>query len=53
MDLDTALREHFGFAAFRPGQRDACFTGEYPLDGTDGKANGKFALEGELPLVRA
>src|SRR5258708_5329481 len=24
MDLDAALREHFGFAAFRPGQRDAC-----------------------------
>jgi amidophosphoribosyltransferase len=32
---------------------DACFTGEYPLRDTDGKANGKFALEGELPLVRA
>ena len=28
---------------------DACFTGEYPLDGTDGRANGKFALE--LPLA--
>src|SRR5919205_993082 len=24
MDLDTALREHFGFAGFRPGQREAC-----------------------------
>jgi amidophosphoribosyltransferase len=32
---------------------DACFTGEYPLDGTAEGANGKFALEGELPLVRA
>jgi amidophosphoribosyltransferase len=32
---------------------DACFTGEYPLDGTDGRASGKFALERELPLVRA
>jgi amidophosphoribosyltransferase len=32
---------------------DACFTGEYPLQDTDGKANGKFALENELPLVRA
>jgi amidophosphoribosyltransferase len=31
---------------------DACFTGEYPLAGTDGKANGKYALERELPLVR-
>ena len=31
---------------------DACFTGEYPLERTD-EANGKFALEGELPLVRA
>jgi ATP-dependent DNA helicase RecQ len=24
MDLDRALREHFGFAGFRPGQREAC-----------------------------
>ena len=32
---------------------DACFTGYYPLAGTDGRANGKFALEHELPLVRA
>ncbi|MFN8632125.1 MAG: hypothetical protein U0838_17945 [Chloroflexota bacterium] len=31
---------------------DACFSGEYPLART-GEANGKFALEGELPLVRA
>jgi amidophosphoribosyltransferase len=31
---------------------DACFSGEYPLRGT-AEANGKFALEGELPLVRA
>ncbi|MFN8174702.1 MAG: amidophosphoribosyltransferase [Solirubrobacteraceae bacterium] len=31
---------------------DACFSGEYPLAGTAG-ANGKFALESELPLVRA
>jgi amidophosphoribosyltransferase len=31
---------------------DACFSGEYPLAGTD-DANGKFALEGSLPLVRA
>src|SRR5918992_5425113 len=23
MQLDTALREHFGFPAFRPGQREA------------------------------
>ena len=29
---------------------DACFSGEYPLEGTDA-ANGKYALE--LPLVRA
>jgi amidophosphoribosyltransferase len=29
---------------------DACFSGDYPLAGTD-RANGKFALE--LPLVRA
>jgi amidophosphoribosyltransferase len=35
---------------------DACFSGEYPLDGT-GEANGKYALEepagSTLPLVRA
>jgi len=32
---------------------DACFSGEYPLAGTE-DAGGKFALEGaELPLVRA
>ncbi len=31
---------------------DACFSGEYPLAGTE-SANGKFALEAELPLVRA
>ena len=31
---------------------DACFTGEYPLADTD-QANGKFALESGLPLVRA
>ena len=31
---------------------DACFSGEYPLDGTE-EANGKFALESALPLVRA
>jgi amidophosphoribosyltransferase len=30
---------------------DACFTGDYPLDGTDGRATGKFALE--LPLAPA
>jgi amidophosphoribosyltransferase len=31
---------------------DACFSGEYPLAGTE-DANGKFALEHELPLVGA
>jgi amidophosphoribosyltransferase len=44
------------YEAIRSGREthcDACFTGEYPLDGTDGRASGKFALEGELPLVRA
>jgi amidophosphoribosyltransferase len=39
--------------ATRETHCDACFTGDYPLQDTDGKANGKFALEGELPLVRA
>src|SRR5918992_5448351 len=32
MQLDTALREHFGFPAFRPGQREAC---EAALAGQD------------------
>jgi amidophosphoribosyltransferase len=31
---------------------DACFSGDYPLAGTEA-ANGKFALEDELPLVKA
>jgi len=31
---------------------DACFSGEYPLANPD-EANGKFALERELPLVQA
>jgi amidophosphoribosyltransferase len=31
---------------------DACFSGDYPLAGTE-RANGKFALEHELPLIRA
>jgi amidophosphoribosyltransferase len=31
---------------------DACFSGDYPLAGTE-DASGKFALEHELPLVRA
>jgi amidophosphoribosyltransferase len=31
---------------------DACFSGEYPLAGTE-DAGGKFALESRLPLVRA
>src|SRR3989442_9542356 len=32
VDLDHALHEHFGFAAFRPGQREAC---EAALAGRD------------------
>jgi amidophosphoribosyltransferase len=36
----------------RASHCDACFSGEYPLPGTE-EANGKFALENELPLVRA
>ncbi len=31
---------------------DACFSGDYPLSGSEG-ANGKFALESSLPLVKA
>ena len=34
----------------RAAHCDACFTGDYPLQGTE-EANGKFALEAELPLV--
>jgi amidophosphoribosyltransferase len=36
----------------RASHCDACFSGDYPLKGTDA-ANGKHALEPELPLVRA
>jgi amidophosphoribosyltransferase len=36
----------------RESHCDACFSGDYPLDGTD-EAQGKHALESELPLVRA
>jgi amidophosphoribosyltransferase len=38
--------------ASRETHCDACFSGDYPLAGTE-TANGKFALESELPLVRA
>jgi amidophosphoribosyltransferase len=38
--------------AARERHCDACFSGEYPLDGTE-EAAGKFALEAALPLVRA
>src|SRR5579864_5424267 len=36
----------------RDSHCDACFSGEYPLAGSDA-ANGKHAFESELPLVRA
>jgi amidophosphoribosyltransferase len=36
----------------RSAHCDACFSGEYPLAGTE-EANGKFALEPSLPLVGA
>ncbi len=38
--------------ASRDTHCDACFSGEYPLAGTEDSA-GKYALESELPLVRA
>ena len=38
--------------ATRATHCDACFSGEYPLPGTE-EARGKHALEAELPLVRA
>jgi amidophosphoribosyltransferase len=45
-----------GHQSPRQSHCDACFSGEYPLDGT-GEANGKYALEEpagvSLPLVRA
>jgi amidophosphoribosyltransferase len=44
-----------GHPSPRQSHCDACFSGEYPLDGT-GEANGKYALEepagSALPLVR-
>ena len=36
----------------RANHCDACFTGDYPL-GREGDANGKFAFEHALPLVKA
>jgi amidophosphoribosyltransferase len=36
----------------RDGHCDACFSGDYPLAGSD-EANDKFAFERSLPLVRA
>ncbi len=36
----------------RASHCDACFSGEYPLVGSD-DANGKYALESQLPLVSA
>jgi amidophosphoribosyltransferase len=55
----AGVYEAVGTGAHPPGGRqshcDACFTGEYPLDGT-GEANGKYALEpvgSALPLVQA
>jgi amidophosphoribosyltransferase len=36
----------------RDAHCDACFTGSYPLEGTE-DARGRHALESELPLVRA
>jgi amidophosphoribosyltransferase len=38
--------------ATRDTHCDACFSGDYPLSRT-GEANGKYAFEHELPLVRA
>jgi amidophosphoribosyltransferase len=38
--------------ASRADHCDACFSGDYPLAGTE-TAQGKHALESELPLVRA
>jgi amidophosphoribosyltransferase len=38
--------------ASRATHCDACFSGDYPLAGSEGAA-GKHALESELPLVRA
>ena len=39
-------------AGSREHHCDACFSGEYPLEGTEAHT-GKFALERPLPLVRA
>ena len=39
-------------AAAREQHCDACFSGEYPLAGTE-DAQGKFAFERSLPLVQA
>jgi amidophosphoribosyltransferase len=44
--------EAIGGGATRATHCDACFSGDYPLGGTD-SANGKLSLEPELPLVKA
>ena len=44
-------RVYEAVGASRATHCDACFSGEYPLEGTE-QANGKHALESELPLVR-
>ena len=36
----------------RDAHCDACFSGDYPLQGSD-EANGKYALEVQLPLISA
>jgi amidophosphoribosyltransferase len=36
----------------RSNHCDACFSGQYPLEGTE-EHGGKYALERALPLVRA
>ena len=46
--LLASIREAVG--GTRATHCDACFSGEYPLAGTE-EANGKHALEAELPLV--
>jgi len=38
--------------ASRDTHCDACFSGDYPLEGTE-DANGKYALESSLPLVHS
>ena len=52
LSLESVYEAIGAGAGGRGSHCDACFTGVYPLPGTEA-ANGKHALESQLPLIRA